>query len=219
MNRKAIHHVEYVIAVTIFLAALLFLIYFSNISSTKEKLSVSYLEEIFREEVEINIAKLVLKVSTTTGSCYNVSLNSNLPADETKIFIRSDSHAVPFNITNGRFLINSASTNFIIYFSETENFTSERIFSDQCDIVEYNYSILYTEKMIFKEKLEKINYTEIKSKLGRDFLINVTSGDVVIFNTTKPLPFNVPVASKEFHAKMINKTAEIIDVKVNLFIW
>ncbi|MEM2089659.1 MAG: hypothetical protein QXL88_01005 [Candidatus Pacearchaeota archaeon] len=221
INRKAIHHVEYVVAVSIFLVAVFFLLYFYTFSVAREKLPIEQLEKIFRESTEANVTIVVLKLQTQSQQgCYNVTLNSNLPNKVEKIFIKSNEE-VPFNITNGRLLISGSSDNFTLYSlaSDSENFNSRRISGASCSEVSHSYSIAYAEKLIFEEKLKKMDYGEIKEKLGRDFFIKVAKQDEIVFNTTRLPPFNALVESKELKLKMINATADIVEVMVNLQVW
>ncbi|MEM4703366.1 MAG: hypothetical protein QXP53_02695 [Candidatus Pacearchaeota archaeon] len=216
-NKKGIHHVEYAIAVSIFLIALIFILSFSYVPLQKEKFSTDSLEKIFRKQTEISVTKIILNV-TGTETCYNISLNSNLPNDENKVIIKNNNANPGFTIHDGRLLIENGISNIYEIYS-FEGVAGHDTVNGPCTSPTYSYSLPYEEKLIFNNSFANLNYDSIKSSIGKDFSIIIKNESSEIFNLTKMKPLNVEVQAKEFHARMINPNAEVQEIKVILQVW
>jgi len=221
-NKKGIHHVEYVIAVSVFLVALMFILYFMNFTSKAVGTSdLNSFEKIFREKTEIDVTEVIL--TTGGGSCPNVSLNSNLLPYSDKLIVRDKNGVVNFSLTSSDLSIDSISDYYEIFSSSS--FDSHFSYGGSCSATG-QYSLPFIEKFIFSQKLQDLetnystDYNKLKTEFGlnKDFSITIT-GDGISFNMIRNIPANIPVQAKEFRIKVIDENANIYDAVVNLRVW
>ncbi|MCS7134685.1 MAG: hypothetical protein NZ889_02405 [Candidatus Pacearchaeota archaeon] len=220
-NRKGVHHVEYVISVSIFFLALLFFLYFFSFYVERENLPIEELEKIFLEETQVSVS-VVLLVTEQKSNCFRIKLNSNFFPEEKKILIKGiNGEKVTFNLSGDEILMNSQNdlNYFFVYFSNDYEFESERA-QQNCQFFNtYNYSLPYEEKFISKEKILGFAYNKAKQKLGRDFFINVTILNDGSMDIGKIPPKVASVETKELKLKIINSTANIMLAKIILQVW
>jgi len=226
MNKKAIHHVEYAIAVSIFIIAVMFVLYFSHFTSRDVgDRSLDYLEKAFREKTETS----VMKVSVVTGGCNsgcNISLNSNLPTSTNHLVILENGVPIKFKLENNFLYFKGDSTNYQLVESEDLNYTPN--FPDYYLPSDYNYSLPYEGRLVSSKKLAGLNYNysseynTLKQEFGldKDFSIEIKNvNGTKLFDMSMGIPPGIQVYAKEFRIRMINSTAEEFEAIVILKTW
>jgi len=215
MNKKAIHHVEYIIAISIFIVGVFFVIYFSNVEH-KETLPINDFESLFKDQVQIRVTKIVLNPETSIPPI-KIPRNSKIPEDSKKVFITNGISMVNFNIDSSHIELPN-SEKYYIYFSDSFNNQQSGIHGT-CSEPNYAYSIPIEQKFISEKKLRNLVYENLKDLIKKDFAIKVTFPEETL-EIKKEEPLNVQVHAKEFRSKVINpETGEINDVLINLILW
>ncbi len=226
-NKKGIHHVEYIIAISVFIVAVLSVIYLMySLPKSTEDNSLNIAEKNFKQMNEILVKQSVLKISNPLTVCYELEFNHNLPSKNLSIV--SEGNPVKFDIDNNTLYV-EAKENYTFY--SGEEFTTNTYPLTGCQTLtsnDYSYSIVNEEKLISYNKLVGMNisyyhdgykYWKQKLNLNKDFSIKITNGTIILFDMSRSKPLNVEVHAKEFRIKIINEDAQITDALVNLQIW
>ncbi|UCD21082.1 MAG: hypothetical protein JSW08_00855 [archaeon] len=226
-NKKGVHHVEYVIAVSIFIICVLAVLYISHFSlRSNEGNSFLLLEKEFRERTEIPV-KIANLTITTTKTCFNVPFNTNFQGSPDNLIIKEGGSVIDFNFdsSNNIHVGSHGSGKYSLFFSEYFESVSS---GPTCDPTEdYSYSFIKEEEFVFYDKLEEFrenyskDYREFRKQLGfdRDFSIIIKQGEEILFNITEFEPFDVRVYAKEFKIKIIDENANVQEALVNMRIW
>jgi hypothetical protein len=227
MSKKGIHHVEYVIAISIFIVAVISIIFlmYSLPKSTDDN-SLNIAEKNFEQMNEILVKESVLTIGDLDATCYNLEFNPNLPSKN--LSVTSGGSPIDFKIEDSKIFL-AANGEYTIY--SGEEFTTNTDILTDCQPLspgQYSYSIVNEENFISDNRLIGMNltyyhdgYEYLKQVLNinKDFSIKITNGTIPLFDMSRSKPLNVEVHAKEFRIKIINKNAEVTDALVNLQIW
>jgi hypothetical protein len=208
-NKKGQGHVEMILSFLIFIGALIFLFIFINpFAETKEVSVIEGLQGKITQEISLEIGKLGVILSCQ-NCCYDFDL-----ADY---------------VGNYQETQEDLTRKYNIYFGEIfNNITSKK--SVSCNSGNYSLGAYSKEKMIVKDKIQELvtaynnDYEALKSNLGITsefaFSFKSLSGDEIVELTIlKQPPVGVNVEAKEFPIRMINNSAGIRELILNLRAW
>lgn len=234
MGKRGITNVEMIVAVTIFVFAIVLVVYYITFVGFRQEPSevfLTTLEKSLRNKTEITYNITYLSIAGSgPGDCFKIQRHSDISEDENKVLLIKDNNNVPFNINKNNLLIRNPGL-FSIYSFSVDIISPNHINCD--DPVEltkgqgYNYSITYQDRVFVLDKLFALDYKNFKEKykLQKDFAINITYYDAInkqfvsVFYLAAPTKaLEVPIKAKQIPIKY-TKDEEIHDAFLNMQVW
>jgi len=240
-KKRGMTDIEVVIAVSIFLFAVVFIIYSLNVSdiwSNTPNKYVDVVESKIKQDAEINYTTLYLLVSGSED-CFNVPIHSDLleNIDENSVFIGNsvNGEQTAFNVSEDRLKFNINNTEriegvdshtYIVYYFPFNVTSEKRLADEECSElakgIDYNYSISYGNKIFVYNNLTSLGeYNALKARwnIQKDFAIKIMSGNEAVFYVGGTKPLEVDVRAGQFPIKIINETGYIKDAIINIEVW
>ena len=201
-------HVEMIFSFVLFLGALFLIFMFLNPFAQEKtpSFSIDSIKSILVNNISLNVGELSVILNSSTSDCYDVSsYGSNFVevpgADPSRTFI------LYFNLSGTGVQSCAAKTgrNFTLGVYKIENFISY-------------------EEAVALAKNYTSNYNSLKAALGinADYLFNFRylNGTIINgLNVTKNIPYGVDVNSVDIPARVINNSAGISELILNIKAW
>ena len=232
IGKKGMSHIELIVAILIFIFAVVTVIYLINFQSSEgdSQYFLNILEGKLRERAEISYAGIDLSIEQpVTGDCFSVNKPSFL-IEQTNTIIKTDSISTgnEFIFSGDKILIANTGDFYKIYYFSSDVTDDFVLQSANCiDLVEredYNYSIIYRDEIFAEQAFENLpDYEQLKQDFGlegKDFSIRVQGiNDNFSFILEKQKTALTEVQAKEFLVNVFMKDGRKINAILNLQIW
>jgi len=205
-NNGAQGHVEIIMSFMLFVGALIFLFIFINpFAETDEVSIIKNVQDKIINNISLDVEKLSI-ITKDNDDCYNFNSDNYL----------------------GNYIeIKEVERKYTIYFGEVfKNSTSKK----DCDPLNYILGIYSSEKMIVYEEIVNLvanynsNYEGLKDSLKttQDFSFsfkNKLNQEITELSVLKQPPVGINVEAKEFPVRVINSSADIQELILNIRAW
>lgn len=211
-NKTAQAHVEIILATTLFIGFLLFvLLLFNSPFKTRSEISTINIEKKVLESISSDIGKLSVIVNTT-NDCYNLTKVNEIYGDN---FIE-----IP-DVNNPR--------RYTIYYGGF--FKKNLIGKISCSNLEnknFSLGVYFEESIIINKKIKDLktfyqDYSLLKQSLGvEDFAFQFKNLDQTIIpklSVEPKIPKNVDVVSKDFPVRVMDNEGKIQELILNIKVW
>lgn len=228
MNKRGFTDIEIVIAVSMFLFAVVFVLYSLNNFDIKTEINnIGLIESKLRQDAEISYVLINLFVSNDS-ECFIIPIHADSPLDENKIFIASAGQTA-FNSSVGLLKINNTARanmnhTYSIYYFPFNATLKKRLLNENCVNLmqnQYNYSLSYKGRVFTYKNITSLgNYETLKERwnVHEDFAISVVDSNV-IYNVSGSKPLQAGVKAKQFPIKIIYENGDIKEAAVYIQIW
>lgn len=244
-NKRGISHLELIIAMLIFIFAVISAVLFIISATGQYKTdsnsnTLKLLENNIRKETEINFNETLLFINSSNKDCLNISFPKI--SQENTIILDNNLNLIAFNFSHGPgqswLLVNNTNKGhnsvYSIY-SFSEDITKDKRLGsclgiDNLNISkDYNCSITFHDKIFSKRKFLELRskaysgYTNLKRMLdlgNKDFEVNIKNENGFNLNiTNKTQPRQVEVKAEEFPAEIMLENGTIINAIINIKVW
>lgn len=207
--KKSQAHVEVILATTLFVGFLLFILFFMKSSyKITEEIPIDKVNFAVMNKMEENVGKLSV-VLGSSDSCFDLSY---LEKDYGNNFRSVVDTSKPTRVT----------VYYGSFFESNEKICEEKMKS-------FKAGAYIEEKIILDKNIEELvnlynlDYPKLKQDLGiEDFAFEFRDKDNINkqkFSVEKKIPENAEVKSKFFPVRVINSKAEISELTLNIKAW
>lgn len=237
MKKKSVSHIENIIAFSIFLIFITFMIIY--LSPLRVPRSSSYILDVasnkFQEAYSVRLKEYTLVLSSevlsVSESCITFPAQKFEPSSPIgKYVIKNDSGVIESDLENNNIEIQKPSSRvFYVYVSEESIFSPPSADYDGClTLSDDNYSIIQGVSFypVSEEKVKSAtDYLAVKKTLGIpdsfDFeliLVDMASPDKPLLNLSKQKPIT-NVLAREYPLSMITSKGDIKNMVFSIKIW
>ena len=224
-RKRGITNIEMIIATTIFVFAVILVVYYISFIGLRDKppeVFLNTLEQKFRGECEVEYN--VTPLYPQGAGCIKIDKHFTIIEEKNTTILKESGNALDFKISGDDLLVKNPGNAVALIYAFPYNVTKNIQLTGDCQQTG-DYGITSQGRIFVLEKLVNLKSQPYGSwkgvwKLQRDFIINVSKIDgteIVVLNHTKAL--EVPVLAKQFPIKIIDEDGNIFDASVNLQVW